>query len=61
MIAHIFTCGGYDFYRDGEGFWTVAHKGGPPPRHCSYATPEPIAKLKGVRLQNIDWTKGKSQ
>lgn len=61
MIQHIFTCGGYDFYRDGEGFWAVAHKGGPPPRHCGYATPEAIAQLKGVRLQNIDRTKGKTQ
>ena len=52
----LFTCDGYDFYRDSTGHWNVAHKGDKAPTHCVYASPEAIAKLKGCNLRNIVWT-----
>jgi hypothetical protein len=56
MKQLIFTCDGYDFWRDDAGRWNVAHRGEPAPAHCAYASPEPIAKLKGVNLRNIAWS-----
>lgn len=57
MPQLIFTCDGYDFYRDDKGYWNVAHRGDPAPKHCAYGSPKPIAQLKGVRLgaDNMVW------
>lgn len=55
MITKIFTCDGYDFYMDDDGYWNVSHRGDPPPTHCAYKTPAPIAALKGINLRNIVW------
>lgn len=55
-MQKIFTCDGYDFWRDGSGHWNVAHKGDGPPSHCAYATPDAIATLKGVNLRaGMEW------
>lgn len=51
----IFTCDGYDFWRDESGHWNVAHKGDAAPTHCAYASPEAIARLKGCNLRDITW------
>jgi hypothetical protein len=61
MPTLIFTCDGYDFYRDGMGFWNVVHKGDPAPKHCAYESPVPIARLKGCDLRNILWTTPKTE
>jgi hypothetical protein len=55
-MQHIFTCDGYDFWCDALGRWNVAHKGDPAPKHCAYASPDAIAKLKGCNLRNLTWT-----
>lgn len=55
-MQKIFTCDGYDFWRDDSGHWNVAHKGDSAPCHCAYATPDAIAKLKGVTLRaGMEW------
>lgn len=56
-MDRIFTCDGYDFYRDKSALWNVAHQGDNPPARCAYATPDAIAKLKGVDLRNIVWAR----
>ncbi|KQW30771.1 hypothetical protein ASE36_00260 [Rhizobium sp. Root274] len=55
-MQKIFTCDGYDFWRDDSGHWNVAHKGDGAPSHCAYATPDAIATLKGVNLRaGMEW------
>ena len=53
----VFTCDGYDFYRDATGHWNAVHRGNPPPVHCAYYTPEPIATAKNCNLRTIEWVK----
>ena len=48
MPKHIFTFGGYAFFRDDFALWGCAPVGAKPPTHCGYATPEAVALLKNV-------------
>lgn len=63
MPRLIFTCRGYDFYRDDFAFWNVAPAGGRAPGHCAYATPQAVAKLKGFdsaalqALETLAWAR----
>ena len=49
-IEKIFTAGGYDFYRDGEGYWGVAREGEKAPTLCGYRLASSLAKLKNITL-----------
>lgn len=51
---HVFTYGGFAFWRDASGHWNVTRPGENAP-HCAYASPEAIAQLKGLDTASADW------
>lgn len=53
-----FTAGGYDFYRDGEGYWQAVHTGEPAPARGAYGRAETLAGLKNVPRHLVpEWTR----
>lgn len=49
----IFTAGGYDFYRDAEGFWQCVHEGAEAPARGAYGRADALARLKNVPLHLV--------
>lgn len=56
-MYRIFNYGAYSFWRDEYGYWNVTTgKQTEPPTYGAYATPNAIAKLKGLPpIPAVSW------
>lgn len=46
----ILTAGGYDFYRDTDGYWQCVRQGEKPPAVGAYKLLETLARMKNVTI-----------
>ena len=49
----IFTAGGYDFFRDSDGYWQCVKEGSAAPTRGAYGRADSLARLKDVPLHRV--------